>query len=282
MRFHFFLSVFIFWVVSASASAADYKVPGGYDAHLKGIDFSAAQPVDDDYLAQFKKCDEENIFRGEEMTGNRRCLKGEKNSDPNNAKGLIRFPNGAVMFEAKMAVDVDGGYRPCAGSSKGPTNQCRTSFIFDQARGWSECKREKNRRKAYANADTLPYVVIPADSDKYKANPREFSDLTGIEIGDVGVIVYKNKLVPVLVADGGPHNKLGEGSLAAFDEIGVSRCAKRVSGRGHYCAQEIDSSLDKPVLYFLFPNSSIPGLTPETINGKVREKALSLFKSLKN
>ena len=274
-----FTVLFVVGATQFSPAGTSYRPPSGYEDAVKGIEFSKAENVSEDYRVQFKKCDEQNVFRGENMKGYRRCY-NDKYKDPNNLNGLIKFPSGAIMFDAKMAVDVDGGYNPCAGTP-GKTDLCPTTYVFDQARGWSEAKRKKNWRKAYANSDTLPYVVIPWASGGYDADPKEFSKLTGITMGDVGVIVYRDKVVPVLVGDGGPHNKIGEGSLAAFDAIGVTRCGKRHSAHPDYCTEVLNYSLSKPVLYFLFPNSSVKDATPANIYEIVSAKAMTLFEELK-
>ncbi|WP_102959849.1 glycoside hydrolase family 75 protein [Mangrovicella endophytica] len=259
----------------ASTAAPAYQPPAASRTALAGIRFEAATPVDPDYERQFTLYDTQDIFRGETMTGYRRC-----SNDPNRLESLLRLPSGAILFESKMALDVDGGYRPCAGSG-GATNLCPTTFVYPAAKAWSEAKRKSRWPEAYVTSDLVPYVVLPIAAGSYAAEGREFTRRTGVRIGDVGVIVYKDKVVPVLVADGGPHNKIGEGSLAAFDGIGVSRCARRLASDPRFCEREKNYSLEGAVVTVLFPGSAIDGLTPDTVNAAVRAKALALFAAAK-
>ena len=102
---------------------------------------------------------------------------------------------------------------------------------------------------------------------------ESFRDKTGVAIGDVGVVVDGSKVVPVLVADGGPHSKIGEGSLALFDALGDTRCAKRLASDPRFCTKVKNYSLDRTVEYILFPGSKMNGLTPSNTNEKVRRKS---------
>ncbi len=55
---------------------------------------------------------------------------------------------------------------------------------------------------------------------------RMFADKTGLRLGDMGVVVYKDRWTPVLIADGGPFMRLGEGS-----EQGLPRQSAKVAAR---------------------------------------------------
>lgn len=85
-------------------------------------------------------------------------------------------------------------------------------------------------------------------------------------------------MVPVFIADGGPHNKLGEGSTALLKAIGEDRCLQWSDGHSE---RVHDVSVQGGVLFFLFPNSAIPDLTPETALQRVRDDALRRFQELK-
>jgi hypothetical protein len=84
----------------------------------------------------------------------------------------------------------------------------------------------------------------------------------------------------VFVADGGPYNKLGEGSQALFKALGEDRCSQ-MSQDGH-CEKYRDFSIPSGVLVFLFPNSKIVGLTPANALEKIRFEALARFERLKH
>ncbi|SDD82892.1 chitosanase of glycosyl hydrolase group 75 [Cupriavidus sp. YR651] len=61
-------------------------------------------------------------------------------------------------------------------------------------------------------------------------------------MGDFGVVVANDKVIPVIVADIGPTNKIGEGSAAL-----LSRLAKE--GQAH--------TLAEGVRYIVFPGTSL-------------------------
>ena len=234
------------------------------------------------YSAQFQRCDRENIFNGREMRGNKRCRNPDpRRRDLNNLDGFFRLNGKAIAFRAKMSVDVDGGYAPCAGT-RGRTDQCPTTYFYKKLSPGDEALPKW--RQKYVTSDIVPYVVIPYDSllpgRPNDRESREFRDKTGIAMGDVGVVVDGDKTIPVLVADGGPHNKIGEGSLALFDALGDTRCARRLASDPRFCTKVKNYSLGRTVEYILFPGSKINDLTPSNTNRKVSEKALKLYRAL--
>ena len=237
-----------------------YAPPPASAGVLRGVDFAAALPLDEDYRAQFDRCDRENIFRGVRMVGFRRCT-----SDPNRVRALLKFPDGTVFFESKMGLDIDGSHKAC--SDPGLADQCPTWFKWPGLSG--------NAR--FVDSDKHPYVVIPIANQRGRSD-TEFRDKTGVDAGDLGVVVFRDKVVPVFVADGGPHNKLGEGSAALFRELGQDRC--RRMGPGGHCERYLDASIERGVLFFLFPGSKIQGLTPENAPEKIRHEALRRFTEL--
>ena len=109
------------------------------------------------------------------------------------------------------------------------------------------------------DADKYPYVAIPIARPDGSSD-RKFREKTGVGKGDLGVVDFRDKVVPVFIADGGPHNKLGEGSTALLKAIGEDRCLQWSDG---HCERVHDVSVQGGVLFFLFPNSAIPDLTPE-------------------
>jgi hypothetical protein len=233
--------------------------PTSADA-VRDVDFATALPLDEDYRAQFERCDKENIFRDVVMKNSRRCK-----NDPNRVRALLKFPNGAVFFESKMGLDLDGSQKAC--NNAGATDQCPTWFTWPGLAG--------NAR--FVDSDVFPYVVIPIAGINGQGG-AEFRNKTHVDSGDLGVVVFRGKVVPVFVADGGPHNKLGEGSAALFRELGQDRCL--TFGQGVHCKKYRDVSIDGGVLFFLFPGSKIAGLTPENGLEKVKQEALRRFAEL--
>jgi Fungal chitosanase of glycosyl hydrolase group 75 len=247
-------------LVLSAAKPPQYSPPPASAGALTGIKFDTATPVDEFYRAQFDRCDRENKFKSQTMTGSRKC-----GTDKNNAKALLKFPNGAIFFESKLSLDKDGSWAAC--NSAASTDQCPTWYRWPGLTG----------TRRYVDADTYPYVVIPIAGLNGDNDP-EFRNKTGIAKGDVGVVVFKDKVVPVFVADGGPHNKLGEGSTALLKAIGEDRCREWKNG---HCERFRDVSVPGGVLCFLFPQSSISGLTPANALERVRVEAMRRFEELK-
>jgi hypothetical protein len=254
----------IMFVTSVGALALalppKYSPPPSSAQVLAGINFDSAMPVDESYRAEFDRCDRENKFKNQTMSGFRKC-----SQDKNRVNALLKFPKGVIFFESKLSLDIDGSRKAC--NSAGATDQCPTWFKW------------KHRSGAAANvdADKYPYVAIPIARPDGSSD-REFRDKTGVRKGDLGVVVFKDKVVPVFVADGGPHNKLGEGSTALLKAIGEDRCQQWHDG---HCEKVNDSSVEGGVLFFLFPSSAIPDLTPENALQRVRDAALRWFQELK-
>ena len=114
-----------------------------------------------------------------------------------------------------------------------------------------------------------------------------------MKLGDLGVVVYKDKIVPVFVADSGPYNKLGEGSALLHQLIGEDKCKpgnRRTDGTTRsnkrwtsdvYCTGYRNASVRDKVLFFIFPNSKISNLNPKNANQKIQVEALKRFANLK-
>jgi hypothetical protein len=246
--------------VGALMLSPQYSPPASSAQVLAGIKFENTTPVDESYRAEFDRCDAHDKFKTRRMTGFRKC-----SGDKNRVKALLKFPNGAIFFESKLSLDIDGSWKAC--NSAGSTDQCPTWFKW----------RNQSGVAANVDADKYPYVAIPI-AGLGGTNDPEFRDKTGVNKGDLGVVVFKDKVVPVFIADGGPHNKLGEGSTALLKAIGEDRCRE---WRDEHCQRIRDVSVAGGVLFFLFPNSAIPDLTPENALQKVRDEALRRFEQLK-
>ena len=91
----------------------------------------------------------------------------------------------------------------------------------------------------------------------------EFRRKTKIKKGDFGVVIYRDKWVPVFVADGGPYNKLGEGSAALLKELNEDRCShKNTKG---FCDLYNNKSIPDSVVTIIFPGSNKPGMMRENV-----------------
>ena len=247
-------------VILASAAQQPYTPPPASSQVLARIPFRQPTPIDEVYRGEFVKCDREDVFEGQQMLRFRKC-----SNDPSRVKALLRFPNGTVFFEAKWSLDIDGSWKAC--HDAGSTDQCHTWYKW----------KDQPAATANVDADKYPYVVIPIANVNGSDNP-EFRNKTGIVKGDLGVVVFKDRIVPIFVADGGPHNKMGEGSTALLKAIGEDRCKLWCDG---HCEKFRDVSVPGGVLFFLFPNSKLADLTPDNALEKIKVEALRRFEALK-
>jgi hypothetical protein len=223
----------------------------------RGVNLLPGTEISEDYRHQFDLCDTDGRFRGHSAHGCR--------DDPNQTTALRRLPSGAIAYSAKLAVDLDGSPFAC-GPDHTHSDQCPTSLMLPGPRD-SEIP---------VDADRIPYVVIP------EAGPAdvhgEFGRLTGVQVGDFGVVFAKGRIVPVIVADTGPYSKLGEGSLALHRALGRELCTVR--DRQGICRHMIEpmESVSGEVVTILFPGSARNDLTPVNIAGIVAREGLRLWK----
>lgn len=266
-----------------SAQPTTYQTPARSAAAVTGIQFEKALQVNEGYRSEFINCDRTNRFRGQVMPPFRQC-----SGDANNVRALLRFPDGTVFFDSKLSLDIDGSWLACKGSGA-PTSQCPTSY------NWPIRVSPGEEHKRFVDPDNVPYIVIPT-TDLAGRSDREFRRLTGVEIGDLGIVIYGDVVVPVFVADGGPHNKLGEGSSRLHELIGADKCRpgkRRDDGTGlpdekrwtsdHYCLDYRNVSESRDVLTFIFPGSrsEIAGLGPAPALARIQQVARQRFERLK-
>jgi hypothetical protein len=265
---------------NAFAQTTAYTPPSQSAIALTGIPFDQAVPLDETYRKEFDKCDTSDTFKGKVMPSSRKC-----SGDRNNAKALLKFPDNTIFWESKLSLDIDGSWLACKGSGA-PTSQCPTSFSW---------KTETRKPNKFVDPDNFPYIVIPT-TEVDGSNDKEFRNKTGINMGDLGIVIYKDKIVPVFVADGGPHNKLGEGSSLLHKLIDEDKCKPgmwRNDGTtlpdkikwtsDIYCKKYINKSTSSQVLSFVFPGSrtEIVGLTPIQALAKIQSEAPKRFAKLK-
>ncbi len=222
----------------------------------EGIALPPGRPIDESYRREFARCDTTEHFRGHATRGCR--------DDPNAVTALRRLPDGAIAYTSKLAVDLDGSRFAC-GPHHGRMDQCPTSLMLTDARG----------RDVPVDADAIPYVVIPEAGPADVAG--EFARLTGVGVGDFGVVIAHGRTVPVIVADTGPYAKLGEGSLALHRALGRELCAHR-DAHGP-CDRVVApmESIGGGVTTILFPGTARSDLTPATIAATVRREGLRLW-----
>lgn len=110
-----------------------------------------------------------------------------------------------VYFRAGMTIDADGSPRA---RQIDPTGQTQTSLRYPDGRS--------------VNAETVPYFVLPGGQYKH----------LGIKLGDIAAVRYNGKVAFAVFADVGPRHKLGEGSIALAQELGIPASPRTGGVRG--------------------------------------------------
>ena len=185
----------------------------------------------------------------------------EGQDDPSRCKGLLAFPDGTIFWSSKMAIDGDGpaaGPGRLSGSQLDPdTGQNDTSFHF--------CDTNEG-----LPSEAVPYIVLPGGT---------FRTTTGLELGDVALVIYKDKIAAAICGDIGPSKKIGEGSIRLHEALhppAPDPCSERQPDGS--CKRILDDSIDEDVLFFVFPKSSFgEELTVSNLETLVNERAFALY-----
>ena len=197
------------------------------------------------------------------------------NRDPSKCKALLRFPADgdrpvAVFWSSKMAIDTDG---PAAGPGR-PNGKA-----LDPASGQNDTSLH------FANggglpAEIVPYIVLPQlkPGSNQTFNPE-------VAIGDMAIVIFKDKTAAAVCGDLGPFNKIGEASIRVHEGLQQQGCPDPCSRRdaNGFCRRALNASVEQDVLYFVFPNSAFAkaDLNLETINTKIKERAFGLYNKLR-
>jgi hypothetical protein len=182
-------------------------------------------------------------------------------SDPSRCKALLAFPDGTIFWSSKMAIDGDGpaaGPGRLCGSQLDPEDgQNDTSFHF--------CDTDQG-----LSSEAVPFIVLPGGT---------FRTNTGLELGDVALVIYKDKIAAAICGDIGPSRKIGEGSIRLHEALhppAPDPCSERQADGS--CQRILDDSIDEDVLFFVFPKSSFgEELTVANIETLVNERAFALY-----
>lgn len=262
------------WTSIGAIAASDYRPPARSQALLNSVDFSRAMPINERYRGEFLRCEgrgpKRNKFEGYPLSlpdsDDYLCT-----NDPSHFQAFRKLPNGAVFWHSKMALDLDGSW--ASWHARGPTDQQTTSIQ------WPEVD-DKDSEEAQIDPDKIPYIVIPASVPKrlHAAVPKErerkrlggeFSKLSGIRFWDMGIVIYRDRWSPVIVADGGPFMRIGEAASRVFENLGESRCRKwsddggrciGIEGEQPYDNRGLD---DANALYIVWPGSRNSSLNKE-------------------
>jgi Fungal chitosanase of glycosyl hydrolase group 75 len=252
-----------------------YSPPQNSASLTANLRFADAKPLDEDYRSQFVNCDGngppglKDHFRGHSLVIPGRPPNKQYylcSRDPSHLGALLRMPDGAVFWQSKMALDVDGSWVAWSGRG-GATDQQLTSYTWPGA-------TDKASQAAQLDPDRIPFIVIPNDGlrgitgSAAKELGAEFAQRTGLRFGDMGVVIYRDQWTPVMVGDGGPFMRVGEASSKVFESIRQSRCRgwnsdkSRCIGSASGGYPYRDFGIDRDVLFIVWPNSAPHNIGP--------------------
>ena len=223
-----------------------FTIPPASAAALGTIDFSVATPAAGVCKSFFDTFDREG---------------GQ--SDPSRCKTILRFPDGVIFWSSKLAIDADG-------SAAAPGRRCGTQL--DPLDGENDTSFHFSDGTALSS-ERHPYIVLPLGV---------FCAATGLALGDLAVVIYRDIVTAAICGDLGPSHKIGESSIRvheAFHPPAPDPCAVRNPDGS--CRRIHDVSIEEDVLFFVFPGSAIgSALTPTNAETLIKAKAFALFAKL--
>jgi hypothetical protein len=198
------------------------------------------------------------------------------NKDPSKCKALLKFPDnaagpGAVFWSSKMAIDADG---PSAGPGR-PDGKG-----LDPGSGQIDTTLQFAGGKGGLPSELIPYIVLP----QLKPRSKQTFD-PAVAIGDMAIVVFKDRTSAAVCGDLGPFNKIGEASIRVHEDLQQQGCPDPCSKRDAkgFCRLVLNSSVEQDVLFFVFPDSAFDEseLNLGTINTKIKERAFGLYNKLR-
>ena len=120
----------------------------------------------------------------------------------------------------------------------------------------------------------MPYIVLPLGS---------FRKNTGLAIGDVATVIFKDKITGAICGDLGPTKKIGEGSIRLHEALhppALDPCSLRNPDGS--CKRILNASIEEDVLFFVYSGSAFDDdFTLQNLEAKVKERAFALFNKLR-
>jgi hypothetical protein len=224
-----------------------FKPPPASAGQCNGVPFEDAENVAADNKAAFDAFD--------------KTPKGK--NDPSKCKALLAFPdNAAIFWSSKMAIDADG---PAAGPGR------RSGSELDPGPGQDDTTLHFSNGKGLPS-ETIPYIVLPGGS---------FRSNTGLAFGDVAVVIFKDKITAAICGDLGPKMKIGEGSIRVHEALHPPAPDPCIRGDDGFCRRIHNVSIDEDVLFFVFANSALDDLNAASLEGRIKERAFSLYNKLR-
>ena len=156
------------------------------------------------------------------------------------SRAVFALPGGQVYIDSNLDLDTDG-----------------SRFAAQDATGQNDTSLHTAGGKP-VDSETVPYFVLPP----------AFAHAHGMRLGDLAAVLSRDRIAFAVLADYGPPDKIGEGSIALHRALGHETILR---GRLH------DSDIPRDVLTVTFPGSGTGHLpTSDTIatNGKALFVAL--------
>jgi hypothetical protein len=123
-------------------------------------------------------------------------------------------------------------------------------------------------------SEIIPYVVVPGGT---------FRKNTGLALGDIATVVFKDKATAAICGDMGPPKKIGEGSIRLHEALhppAPDPCSLRNPDGS--CKRILNASIEEDVLFFVYPGSAFDDdFTLQNLEAKVKERAFALFNKLR-
>ncbi|MBL9180983.1 MAG: D-alanyl-D-alanine carboxypeptidase family protein [Verrucomicrobiaceae bacterium] len=232
--------------ISSSVSASSYTPPSSNAALLQKVRFDKADATVGKTLADTYAAADKDP----------RLAKG----DPSNCKALLKFADGTVFFEAKMAICADGSPR-AKEIDPGPGNP-KTAFTYPGMAG------------AYFDAEDVPYIVLPGKND---SGTLDFVKTMGLSKLDLAVVIHRGRLIPAFYGEVGPVFRIGEAAIQVHEDLPV-----RSPWTSPAKAKVRNASVEGEVLYFVFPGTAVPktaGMSKEQWLDKVKSTALQKWEA---
>lgn len=226
-----------------------FKPPPASAAQCNGVPFGKAAAVASENKAAFNAFDQTAAGK----------------NDPSKCKAVLRFPDNQIFWSSKMAIDADG---PAAGPGRLRGSQ------LDRDSGQDDTTYHFAGTKKGLPSELVPYIVLPGGT---------FRPNTGIAIGDVAVVIYKDKVTAAVCGDIGPKKKIGEGSIRLHEALhppAPDPCSLRQPDGS--CKRILNASIEEDVLFFVFPDSAFGDeLNVQNLEAKVKERAYALYNKLR-
>lgn len=171
---------------------------------------------------------------------------------------IVRYltdPFGAVVFEAGLAIDADGGRHAYRADDKGldtlknacPNDPSKTCFgILEPTLGkrvrqaypneayyvspttLGDPSKPETDQGRYVDSETIAFLALPLRTLNKLAAAKHVAGL-GLSLGDLAFVRNREngKSAFAVFADIGPGGKIGEGSIALADALGIRSSPRR-------------------------------------------------------